>query len=179
LLQTHHLLAEAFTPFAPFLTSPLCVKRLFHLKFIYLSSPNKNIMNPRFFLLIAFAAFATTAGAQTTTTTTTTTEAARPALTKEEKAKVKAQQEQDLTDALKKTGLTDAQQQAVRDALDAANKQNNDLKANTTLTEEQKAEEKKKISDAKNAKLKEIMGADGYRQYNAIRKEQKAKAAGN
>ncbi|MDB5253158.1 MAG: hypothetical protein JWP27_2327 [Flaviaesturariibacter sp.] len=134
-------------------------------------------MKARFLLLAAFAAFATTANAQQAASAST--ETAKPALTKEEKAKIKAQQEQDLAEALKKAGLSDTQQQAVREALDAANKLNNELKANTALTDEQKAEEKKKISDNKNAKLKEIMGEDAYRQYNAIRKEQKAKAASN
>ncbi|RYY84677.1 MAG: hypothetical protein EOO15_18835 [Chitinophagaceae bacterium] len=96
--------------------------------------------------------------------------------TKEEKARMKEQQEADLVEAFKAAGLTDAQITSVREALETAGKASKDLKANTTLSEEQKLEAKTKINADKNARLKEIMGADAYRKWNEIRKQQKTRA---
>ncbi|TCZ68603.1 hypothetical protein [Flaviaesturariibacter aridisoli] len=98
-------------------------------------------------------------------------------VSKEEKARQKARQEQDLNDAFKATGLTDSQVSSVREVLETASKASKELKANTALTEDQKVEAKKKISDDKNTRLKEIMGADTYRKWNEVRKEQKARAS--
>ncbi|GAB4094394.1 hypothetical protein [Flaviaesturariibacter terrae] len=120
-------------------------------------------------LLCCFAALSAAAVAQSGP-------AATP-VSKEEKARQKAQQEQDLVDAMKGAGLTDAQMQSVREALETAAAASRELKANATLSEDQKLEAKKKINDDKNARLKEIMGAEAYSKWNNIRKEQKAKAA--
>jgi hypothetical protein len=133
----------------------------------------------QFLLLSCLAALSLGASAQTGKTEATTAAAVtQPQLSKEEKAKLKEQQEQELVDAMKGAGLTDAQMKSVREALEAASKAGKDLKANTALTEEQKAEAKKTINSEKNAKLKEIMGAEAYEKWNGIRREQKARAGG-
>jgi hypothetical protein len=130
-------------------------------------------MRPKLLLAIGFVVFSITAQAQTTTTDTNT-----PVLSKEEKAAKKLKAENDLAEAIKKLGLTAEEGGSLKKILDDAGKANYDLKARTDLTEEQKAAEKKKITDDKNEKLKTLLGAEKYRQWNAIRKEQKEKAAG-
>ena len=133
-------------------------------------------MKKAFFFAIAIAALTITANAQTAT------DAPKTQLTKEEKAKIKTQKEQDLTDALNQLGLTDDQKKQVRETLEGAAKKSSELKNNTSLSEEAKAEEKKKNNDEKNEKLKAIMGKEKYSQWNAIRKQQSEKyntAGGN
>lgn len=97
-------------------------------------------------------------------------------LSKEEKAALKAKNEADVMQAYKDAGLTDAQIASCKEVVTAANQKSNELKKQTSLTDEEKAAAKKIISDEKNAKMKEIMGEDGYRKYNATRKAQKANA---
>ncbi|RYY92170.1 MAG: hypothetical protein EOO11_21645 [Chitinophagaceae bacterium] len=134
-------------------------------------------MTTRYLLVLSFVALGFTAGAQSTVATpVAATESAKPTLSKEEKEKQKARQEQELADAAKAAGLTDAQQAAVRDALEAANTESKTLKANSTLTEEQKTEAKKAINGRKNDKLKEIMGSDNYKKWVEARKAQRAGA---
>ena len=125
-------------------------------------------MKKIFFALLAFGTLAT-AQAQTTSAKTTAT------LSKEEKAKLKVKKEQDLTDAIKQLGFTSEQEKGIREALEIQSKKNELLKAKTDITEEVRAEEKKKISDEKNTKLKEIMGKDKYKEWNTLRKQQAEK----
>jgi uncharacterized membrane protein len=136
------------------------------------------IVKKQLLLLLSCAAMGFAANAQTATATpAASVETAKPALSKEEKAKQKAQQEQDLADAIKGAGLSDDQAKSVHEALDAANKENKALSTDASLTEEQKAAAKKQISDRKNNRLKEIMGSETYKKWNDIRKEQKARTS--
>jgi crotonobetainyl-CoA:carnitine CoA-transferase CaiB-like acyl-CoA transferase len=98
-------------------------------------------------------------------------------LTKEEKAAIKAKSEAEVMQAYKEAGLTDAQIASCKEAVDAANQKSNELKKQTTLSDDEKAAAKKIITDEKNAKMKEIMGADAYKKYSDVRKAQKASAA--
>ena len=95
---------------------------------------------------------------------------------KEEKAALKAKSEAEVMQAYKDAGLSDTQIAACKDVVATSNQKSNELKKQTTLTDDEKATAKKIISDEKNAKMKEIMGEDGYRKYNATRKSQKANA---
>jgi hypothetical protein len=106
------------------------------------------------------------------------TEVSKPKLTKEEKALLKAKQEADLNEALKEAGLDEKQAATAKEILADASKKSNDLKANTALSETEKEDAKKLLNDDKNAKLKAIMGADKFKAYSTIRKNQKA-AMGN
>ena len=101
----------------------------------------------------------------------------KPQLTKEEKQKMKEKQEADINAAFKEIGLTDEQIQQVKTVMDEASKKNNELRKNETLTDEQKKEQMKANNDEKNQRMKEIMGEDKYKQFNAIRKKQKEAAA--
>lgn len=98
-------------------------------------------------------------------------------LTKEEKAAMKAKSEAEVMQAYKDAGLTESQIAACKEVVAAANQKSNELKKQTALTDEERAAAKKVISDEKNAKMKEIMGEEGYRKYNATRKSQKANAS--
>jgi hypothetical protein len=126
-------------------------------------------MKKLFLLSIAFAAITISASAQTEVA------AQQVKLSKEEKAKIKAKQDEDLKMALVETGLTEDQIRQVKETLDAASKKSTELKNNTSLSEDAKADEKKKINDEKNCRLKEIMGKEKYHQWNEIRKKQKEK----
>ena len=98
-------------------------------------------------------------------------------LTKEEKAALKAKSEADVMQAYKEAGLTDAQIASCKEVIDASNKKSNELKKQTTLTDDEKVAAKKIITDEKNAKMKEIMGTAAYKKYSDVRKAQKANAA--
>src|ERR1700735_3818865 len=106
------------------------------------------------FTIIAICAFTIIANAQFTT------EDNKP--TKEDKANAKAQQDQQLNDALQQIGLTDDQATQVKNALKDAMQKSNQLKKDTTLTDDAKATKKEEINNEKNDKLKQIMGADKY-----------------
>ena len=123
-------------------------------------------------IIFAFLAFGAFTAAQAQTASTDVTKAP---LTKEQKAKQKAKKEQDLTDAIKQLGFTAEQEKGIREAFEIQSKKNELLKAKTDITEEVRAEEKKKISDEKNTKLKEIMGKDKYKEWNTLRKQQAEK----
>lgn len=97
-------------------------------------------------------------------------------LTKEEKAALKAKNEADVMQAYKDAELSEAQIASCKAVVAAANQKSNELKKQTALTDDERAAAKKIISDEKNAKMKEIMGEEGYRKYNATRKAQKANA---
>jgi len=92
---------------------------------------------------------------------------------KQQKAQIKAEQDSLLDATLKAIDLTNDQADQVKQTLKDATKKSSDLKKADTLTMEQKAAQKDAITAEKNSKLKQIMGADKYRQWNAIRKQQK------
>ena len=127
-------------------------------------------MKKAILMLLVSLTVSTFTFAQTADTT------AKKELTKEEKAALKAKSEADVMQAYKDAGLTDAQIAACKDVVAAANQKSKDLQKQTALTDAEKATAKKLISDEKNAKMKEIMGEEGYRKYNATRKSQKANA---
>ena len=97
-------------------------------------------------------------------------------LTKEEKAAKKAKKEADLTAALTETGLTTDQQTLVRSTLTGAEEKNKEIKNDDALTDAEKAAKKEEVDSAKNDKLKQIMGADKFKVWNAVRKKQKEAA---
>jgi len=97
-------------------------------------------------------------------------------LTKEEKAAQKVKKEADLTAALNETGLTNAQQNEVRETIKEADEKSKEIKNDDDLTDDEKAAKKEEVTNAKNDKLKQIMGADKFKVWNAIRKKQKEAA---
>ena len=98
-------------------------------------------------------------------------------MTKEQKAQAKAAKEAQLDESLKSAGLTadeSIKAKAIMQEMDAKGK---DLRADTNLSEEDRAAKRKTINDEKKAKLIELMGADKYKSWTAIKKQMAEKAA--
>jgi hypothetical protein len=125
--------------------------------------------------LFSIAGFSQTANDAPAAKPATDAQAAKPAMTKQDKEKRKAQMEQELTETIKTLGLNADQEKQVREALDDANKKSSELKNNAALDEAAKMEQKKKINEEKNEKLKTIMGKDKFKQWSELRKQQKEK----
>src|SRR5882757_6783620 len=121
-------------------------------------------MKKLFLTAIAISAFFIVTNAQTTPD-------AKPS--KEDKAMMKARMEDQMNDAIRQLGLTDDQGNQVKDVMKDAGIRSNELKKDTTLNDDAKAAKKEEINSEKNDKLKQIMGADKFKQWNAIRKKQK------
>ena len=96
-----------------------------------------------------------------------------PTLTKEEKAAAKVKKEADLVAAFTELGLTANQQEEVRATLTDAEQKGKDIKNDDALNDTEKAAKKEEVNSAKNEKLKQIMGADKFKLWSAIRKRQK------
>jgi hypothetical protein len=134
-------------------------------------------MKKLFTVLFAMFVFAAIGNAQTAET--------KVPATKEEKQKMKEKQEADLAAAFKEIGLTDEQIQQVKAVMDATNQKNKELRMDATLSDDDKKAKMKVNNDEKNEKIKSIMGEEKYKQFNAIKKRQKAEstpqvqAAGN
>jgi len=100
-------------------------------------------------------------------------EAAKVELTKEKKAELKKLKEAHLTSSFTDAGLSAEQITQARAAIESAMQKSNELKADKTISDDEKELKKKAINEEKNSKLKEIMG-DKFKAWNEIRKKQKA-----
>lgn len=98
-------------------------------------------------------------------------------MSKEDKEKMKLKQEEDLAAAFKQADLTSDQEKQVREVMELSKQKNSLIKKDDTLKDAEKEAKLKAANDEKNAKIKEIMGADKYSIYNAAKKKQKEEAA--
>jgi len=98
----------------------------------------------------------------------------KPKLSKEEKAKVKAKQEEEQTALLTEAGLDADQQKKVAETLAQAKDKAGVIKKNDAIAADDKTAQLKVINEEKNAKLKEIMGEEKWKHYNELKKKQKA-----
>jgi len=94
-------------------------------------------------------------------------------ISKEDKKAMKAKKESDVQEALTGAGLTADEVKAANAIMAASSKKSKELKENDKLTVEEKDAAKKAINEDKNAKLKELMGADKHKTYNALKKKLK------
>jgi hypothetical protein len=124
----------------------------------------------KFFLAAFMFTIAAAANAQVDSAKTAP---AKVELTKEQKALLKAKQEQELNDALTGAGLNSDEFVKAKEIIADASKKSSELKANPKLTDAEKEAVKKTITDEKNLKLKTLMGEERYRKYNDIRRKQK------
>ena len=131
-------------------------------------------MKKIFIALFVTSAFTVTANAQQAVATTP--QEAKPPMSKEEKAKMKQQQEDQMNATFKEIGLTDEQVKQIKEVMAVASKKSSEVKKDAALTDEVKKENLKVISTEKNEKIKEIMGKEKYKQYSEIRKKQKEAA---
>jgi hypothetical protein len=107
------------------------------------------------------------------TTSAQEKETAKVELSKEKKGELKKMKEDHLVASFTEIGLKDEQAKQAREIIQAAMQKSNELKANSTLTEEERKAKKDAINDEKNEKLKALLG-DKYKPWQAIRKKQKA-----
>ena len=98
---------------------------------------------------------------------------------KEDKAAAKAKKESDLLEAFKTAGITDEEQQKVRAIMDESSAFGKALKADATLSEEEKTAKSKEYGKAKDARLKELLGAEKYKAFKDVQKAQKEAAKAN
>ena len=100
-------------------------------------------------------------------------------LSKEEKAAAKAKKEADLMEAFKTASLTEGEQQKYRVNMEESSAFGKSLKADATLSDEEKAAKSKEYGKAKDAKLKELLGIEKYKAFKEVQEAQKAAAKAN
>lgn len=100
-------------------------------------------------------------------------------MSKEDKAAAKAKKESDLLDAFKTAGVTDEEQQKVRAIMEESSAFGKALKADASLSEEEKTAKSKEYGKAKDARLKELLGAEKYKAFKDVQKAQKEAAKAN
>ena len=88
-----------------------------------------------------------------------------PMMSKEDRAKMKAEREAKTTKSLKDLGASDDQIQKVKDALEESHKKQEELRKDASLSQEDKKAKEKEIKEAQKAKLEEILGADKAKQF--------------
>lgn len=127
-------------------------------------------MKKFFITLCSVVVLAVAANAQTTEVSK-----ADKAAEKEAKAKAKEKQNQDIDDAIKSIGVSSDVAKSFKETMQVYATKSSEIKKNTSLSEEEKEKQLKANQDEKNAKLKEIIGEDKYKEFNKIRKAQKEK----
>jgi hypothetical protein len=93
-------------------------------------------------------------------------------LSKEDKAAAKAKKEADLMIAFKTAGLTEEEQQKYRAIMEESSAFGKSLKADATLTDEQKAEKAKEYGKAKDGRIKDLLGVEKYKALKEVQKSQ-------
>lgn len=104
-------------------------------------------------------------------------EAAKPQLSKVEKAKQKQKAEDDLNAAFKEAGVTDDEVKQAKAIMEEARAKRSVIKKSTTLTEEEKTSKSKESNNEEKEKLTKLLGADKYKALKEAQKKQKAAAA--
>ena len=100
-------------------------------------------------------------------------------MSKEDKATAKAKKESDLLEAFKTAGITDEEQQKVRVIMDENAAFGKTLKADVSLSDEDRKAKNKEYYNVSNGKLKEILGAEKYKAFKDVQKAQKEAAKAN
>ena len=100
-------------------------------------------------------------------------------MSKEDKAAAKAKKESDLLEAFKTAGVTDEEQQKVRVIMDENAAFGKTLKADTSLSDEDRKAKNKEYYNVSNGKLKELIGAEKYKAFKDVQKAQKEAAKAN
>jgi hypothetical protein len=100
-------------------------------------------------------------------------------MSKEDKAAAKAKKESDLLEAFKTAGVTEADQLKVRAIMDESSAFGKALKADASLSEEEKTAKSKEYGKAKDGKLKELLGAEKYKAFKDVQKARKEATKAN
>lgn len=99
------------------------------------------------------------------------------AAAKQAKEQMKQKQAEELDKAIKDAGINNDVAGKFKETMTAYGAKSSEVKKDASLTDAQKEEKLKEITEEKNTKLKEIVGADKYKEFNKIRKQQKEAAA--
>jgi hypothetical protein len=99
---------------------------------------------------------------------------AEKAARKEQMEKYKELQNNNIDKALSEVGVDKKTAAKFKDVSQEFGSKSSAVKKDESLSEEAKEAKLKEITEEKNARLKEIIGEDKYKQFNKIRKEQKA-----
>lgn len=124
------------------------------------------------FAIVAFIGFGFATKAQQSL------EAGQPKrqLTKEEKEMKRIKEETNLLIAFKQIGLDEDAQKKVNEAMKESSLKTMEIRKNTSLSEEAKKTALDEANKARMDKLKEIMGAEKFAQFQEIRKKQREEA---
>jgi hypothetical protein len=96
--------------------------------------------------------------------------------TKEEREMKRIKDEANLLIAFKQIGLDEEAQKKANEAMKEASAKSMEVRKNTSLSEEAKKTAIEEINKARMEKLKEIMGAEKFTQFQEIRKKQREEA---
>ena len=125
----------------------------------------------KFLLATLFAtAILNTTNAQTAATTVAKT------MSKEEKDAAKAKKETDLVEAFTKAGFSADEQTKYRAEVEAGNAKMRPIKADASLSEEDKKTKTDVINKERNDNLKTMLGEAKFKLFKATQKEQKETA---
>lgn len=100
-------------------------------------------------------------------------------MSKEDKAAAKAKKESDLLEAFKTADISDAEQIKVRAIMEENSAFGKTLKADATLSDEDRKAKNKEYYKISNEKLKELIGPDKYKTFKDVQKAQKEAAKAN
>jgi hypothetical protein len=92
---------------------------------------------------------------------------------KQAKEQVKQKQDQEVDKALKDAGIAEDKSAQFKETLKLYGTKSTEIRKDASLTDDQRKEKLKALNHEKNAKLSEIAGADKYKEFNKIRKQQK------
>ena len=100
-------------------------------------------------------------------------------MSKEDKEAAKAKREANLLEAFKTAGLTNEEQQKVREMMLENSAFGKTLKENTSLSDEDRKNKNKDYYAIANGKLKELLGEEKYKAFKDVQKAQKEAAKSN
>ena len=98
---------------------------------------------------------------------------AMPAMSKEERMKMKEKKDAEFAASLKEVGASDEQIGKLKVAQEEAGKKMREIKSNAALSEEQKKVSMKELKDAQEATFKEIVGAEIFKKWKENKKKEK------
>lgn len=110
------------------------------------------------------------------TKTTNDTHLETNTMTKSEKQAAKEKKEADLIAAFKTAGLTNDEQMKVRGLLEASNEKTKPIKADATLSAEDKKDKLDAIMKDRNEEMKSFLGKEKYKALKDAQKAQKEAA---
>ncbi len=130
-------------------------------------------MKKIFFLLLTTVILGTVS-AQTTASTDTKLETKM--MTKAEKQAAKEKKESDLVAAFKTAGMSTEEQAMIRASIDVANEKTKPIKADASLSPEDKVTKVAAIAQDRNEEMKTILGKEKYKAFKDAQKAQKEAA---